>query len=79
MDDESIGILGLLLIVTAVVMSQSLQKSHAMPMLAQATWHGMVNVLSCTTDDNPNCPVAMDQAGTDPSLTPFAYIVPTSR
>jgi hypothetical protein len=78
-DEESIGILGLLLIVTAVVMSQSLQKSHAMPLLAGVSWHGVVNALSCATDDNPDCPVVMDQARSDQSPVPSAYIAPVSR
>ena len=79
MDEESIGILGLLLIITAMVMSQSLQKSNAMPMLAQVTWQGVTNALSCTTDDAANCPTVLNQSGTDPSLIPSAYVAPVSR
>ena len=78
MDEESIGVLGLLLIVTALVMSQSLQKTHAMPMLA-ATWNGVVSVLSCSTEASPDCAGDADQAQNGQPLVPYAYSEPVSR
>lgn len=56
MDEESVGILGVLLIVTALVMSQTLlHKSEAAPRLPDVNWTDVVSVFGCGQADGAHC------------------------
>jgi len=62
MDEESIGIFGVLLIVTVLVMSQpGFPASHAMPRLPSVTWEDVMNVFNCDNHTSDACTVAMTQ------------------
>lgn len=63
MDEESVGILGVLLIVTVLVMSQaSLHKSFAAPALPDVKWSDVVGVFGCSGQQSPDgCTLAMSQ------------------
>ena len=61
MDEESVGILGVLLIVTALVMSQSLHKPPVMPALPDVKWEDIVSVFGCSQGTGDTCYVAMSQ------------------
>jgi hypothetical protein len=47
MDEESIGLLGVLLIVTGLVLSHQVQTSRALPQLHDMHWPDVVEVLGC--------------------------------
>jgi hypothetical protein len=47
MDEESIGLLGVLLIVTGLVLSHQVQRSQALPQLHAVHWPDVVEVLGC--------------------------------
>ena len=61
MDEESVGIFGVLLIVTALVMSQSLHKPPAMPALPDIKWQDVVSVFGCSQSAGDSCYVAMNE------------------
>jgi len=61
MDEESIGLFGVLLIVTAMVLSQSLQKPYAPPTLPQVNWEDVVSIFGCDKTDGDSCYLAMSQ------------------
>jgi hypothetical protein len=61
MDEESVGILGVLLIVTALVLSQSLHKPPAMPALPDVKWEDIVSVLGCSQSGGDDCRIAMNE------------------
>jgi hypothetical protein len=63
MDEESVGILGVLLIVTALVMSQGAQhKTFAAPRLHAVTWSDVAGLFGCSQATIKNCTVASDLA-----------------
>ena len=47
MDEESIGLFGVLLIVTGLVLSHQVQTSRAVPLLHDVHWPDVVEVLGC--------------------------------
>lgn len=56
MDEESVGILGVLLIVTVLVMSQGpLHKSYAAPALHAITWTDIASVFGCSEPNGSDC------------------------
>jgi hypothetical protein len=59
MDEESIGLLGVLLIVTGLVLSHQVQSSRAVPMLREVHWPQVVDVLGCSDPADRNCAVAL--------------------
>jgi hypothetical protein len=61
MDDESLGLFGALLIVTALVMSQSLHNGHAMslPSLPAITWEEVANASLCGQETPQDCEAAL--------------------
>jgi hypothetical protein len=59
MDEESIGLLGVLLIVTGLVLSHQVQTSRAVPMLHDVHWPQVVDVLACSDPTDRNCAVAL--------------------
>jgi hypothetical protein len=61
MDEESVGIFGVLLIVTALVMGHSIQKSYATPTLPDVKWQDVVGVFSCGDKPSDTCYLAMSQ------------------
>jgi hypothetical protein len=61
MDEESVGIFGVLLIVTALVMSQSLHKPPAVPALPDIKWEDILGVFGCSQSAGDTCYVAMSQ------------------
>lgn len=61
MDEESIGLLGVLLIVTGLVVSHQVQTSHAVPMLHDMHWPQVVDVLGCSDPSDRNCAVALSR------------------
>lgn len=62
MDEESVGIFGVLLIVTALVMSQTLHPKHyATPRLPDVSWQDVVSVFACGQSASENCYLAMSQ------------------
>ena len=61
MDEESVGIFGVLLIVTALVMSQSLHKPPVMPAMPDIKWEDIVSVFSCSQGSGEDCYIAMNQ------------------
>lgn len=60
MDEESVGMFGMLLIVTALVMSQSLHRPQPAPSLPQITWQDVVSVFGCG-EGSDGCYVASNQ------------------
>ncbi|HXY99308.1 MAG TPA: hypothetical protein VEI03_04865 [Stellaceae bacterium] len=63
MDEESIGIFGMLLIVTALVMSQTVfHHGYAAPALTTIKWEDVMNVFGCDQEaGDGGCTVAMNQ------------------
>lgn len=63
MDDESLGLFGVLLIVTAVVMSHSLHSGHAMPMpsLPTVAWEEVANAALCSEETPHACEAALSR------------------
>ncbi len=62
MDEESVGILGVLLIVTALVMSQTaLHKSQPAPTLPDVKWADLVSAFGCTQPSDDGCSLAVSQ------------------
>ncbi|HEX6842282.1 MAG TPA: hypothetical protein VF113_12160 [Stellaceae bacterium] len=59
MDEESIGLLGVLLIVTGLVVSHQVQTSRAVPMLHDVHWPQLVDVLGCNDPSDRNCTAAL--------------------
>ena len=59
MDEESIGLLGVLLIVTGLVLSHQVQTSRTAPMLHDVHWPQVVDVLGCSDPSDRNCAVAL--------------------
>lgn len=59
MDEESIGLLGVLLIVTGLVLSHQVQTSRAVPMLHDMHWPQLVDVLGCSDPSDRSCAVAL--------------------
>jgi hypothetical protein len=59
MDEESIGLLGVLLIVTGLVLSHQVQTSRAVPMLHDMHWPQVVDVLACSDPSDRACAVAL--------------------
>jgi hypothetical protein len=56
MDEESIGLLGVLLIVTGLVLSHQVQTSRSL--LHDVHWPNVAEVLGCS-GENQNCSVAL--------------------
>lgn len=61
MDEESAGLLGVLLIVTALVLSQSLHLGNAASPLPQVKWQDVVSSFGCGHADGTGCDIAMTQ------------------
>jgi hypothetical protein len=63
MDDESLGLFGVLLIMTAVVMSHSLHSGHAMslPSLPAITWEEVANASVCGQETAQDCESALSR------------------
>ncbi len=63
MDDESLGLFGVLLIVTAVVMSHSLHSGHAMslPPLPAITWEEVATASLCGQETPQDCESALSR------------------
>lgn len=62
MDEESLGLLGVLLIVTALVMSQTaLGKTLPAPVLPAVSWSDVVHVFSCGHAPGEGCTLAMSE------------------
>ncbi len=61
MDDESLGLFGVLLIVTAVVMSHSLHSGPAMslPSLPAIPWEEVANASLCGQETPQDCDAAL--------------------
>lgn len=60
MDEESIGLLGVLLIVTGLVLSHQVQTSRTLLALHDMHWPDVVEVLGCSGEAaEANCPVAL--------------------
>lgn len=56
MDEDSVGILGVLLIVTALVMSQTvLHGSYASPSLPDVKWANLIDVFGCSQPATEGC------------------------
>jgi hypothetical protein len=63
MDEESVGILGVLLIVTALVMSQgALHKTFAAPQLPSVSWSDVASIFNCDQPTLPACSLASNLA-----------------
>lgn len=63
MDEDSVGILGVLLIVTALVMSQTvLHRSYAAPSLPDVKWADLMGVFGCNQLAADGC--ALDTSAT---------------
>ncbi len=59
MDEESIGLLGVLLIVTGLVLTHQVQTSHTLPHLNDMHWPDVVEVLGCSNEASERgCTVA---------------------
>ena len=63
MDDESLGLFGVLLIMTAVVMSHVLHSGHAMslPSLPAITWEEAANASLCVQETSQDCESALSR------------------
>jgi len=61
MDEESIGLFGLVLIVTAMAMSQPLLKHAVIPSLPNVQWDNVLSVIGCGESDSDSCYVALAQ------------------
>ena len=63
MDDESLGLFGVLLIVTAVVMSHSLHSGHAMslPSFPAITREEVANASLCGQETTQDCESALSR------------------
>ena len=63
MDDESLGFFGVLLIMTAVVMSHSLHSGHAMslPSLPAIPWEEVANASLCGQETPQDCESALSR------------------
>jgi hypothetical protein len=61
MDDEAIGLFGVLLIAAALVMTQPLHRSHAMPMLPGVHWDQLASALGCVQDGGDGCEAALSR------------------
>jgi hypothetical protein len=62
MDEESVGILGVLLIVTVLVMSQTaLHGRAAAPRLPDVKWTDLVGALGCGQSDTDGCTLTASQ------------------
>lgn len=62
MDEESIGIFGMLLIVTGLVMSQTVfHHSYAAPAVTTIKWEDLVNLFGCDQKAGDGCSVAMTE------------------
>ena len=60
MDEESIGLLGVLLIVTGLVLSHQVQTSHALTQLHDVHWTDVVQVFGCGGEAaEQSCTVAL--------------------
>jgi hypothetical protein len=62
MDEDSVGLLGVLLIVTALVMSQTaLSKTYVAPTLPDLSWKHVASVFNCGYQPGQACTIAMGQ------------------
>jgi len=62
MDEESVGIFGVLLIVTALVMSQTVfLQGYAAPGVSGVKWEDVVSVFGCDQKAGDGCYLAMSQ------------------
>jgi hypothetical protein len=61
MDEESIGLFGLVLIVTAMAVSQPLLKHPIIPTLPDVQWENVLSVIGCSDTDSENCSMALAQ------------------
>ena len=62
MDEESAGIFGVLLIVTALVMSQTLfHRGNAAPVVTGVKWENVVSAFGCDQETGETCYMAMRQ------------------
>lgn len=62
MDEESIGIFGVLLIVTVLVVNQAVfHQSVAAPSLAAINWENVVSVFNCDQKPGDSCYIAASQ------------------
>jgi hypothetical protein len=62
MDEESVGIFGILLIVTVLVVNQAVfHQGIAAPSLAGISWENVVSVFGCDQKPGESCYLAMSQ------------------
>jgi hypothetical protein len=62
MDEDSVGLLGVLLIVTALVISQTaLSKSNVAATLPDLSWKHVASVFTCGYQPGEACTIAMGQ------------------
>lgn len=61
MDEESIGLFGLMLIVTAMAVSQPLLKHPVIPTLPDVPWENVLSVIGCGDIDSDNCYMTLAQ------------------
>jgi len=54
MDEESVGLFGVLLIATAVVLAHPFQVNASLPTLPEVHWHDLV-VAACGEDPSQDC------------------------
>ncbi len=61
MDEELIGLFGLVLIVTAMAVSQPLLRHPVIPTLPEVQWENVLSVIGCGDFDADNCYMALAQ------------------
>lgn len=61
MDEELIGLFGLVLIVTAMAVSQPLLRHPVIPTLPEVQWESVLSVIGCGDSDADNCYMALAQ------------------
>jgi hypothetical protein len=61
MDEDSLGLFGLLLIVTALAVCQSMPKHLVMPTLPDVPWDNVLSVIGCGQSDSDACYTSMSQ------------------
>jgi len=61
MDEDSIGLFGLVLIVTAMAVSQPLLKHPVIPALPDVQWDNVLSVIGCGDSDPDKCYMALAQ------------------
>lgn len=61
MDEESVGLFGVLLIVTALVLSHPLKPAQAVAALPSVNWQDVVGAFSCGDAAAPDCYATLGQ------------------